>query len=271
MFAPKEQNPQRPAVVPSQPTTKTPHRAQPAQLVQRYLGNAYLQAATTNSPSLIQRACGCGGTCASCSGKSSGLTVGPANDAYEQEADRVADAVMRMPDPALQRQEEEEDMLQPKLIQRQEEEEELMPKRIQRQEQEEEEALQLKPLSAQITPLVQRQEEEEGLMPKRLQRQADAEGSAEAPAIARDVIQSSGQPLDASTRAYMEPRFEYDFGGVRVHTGSQATEAARSVSARAYTAGQHVVFGSGQYAPGTDEGKRLLAHELTHVVQQNGR
>jgi hypothetical protein len=90
----------------------------------------------------------------------------------------------------------------------------------------------------------------------------------EAPEIVHDVLRSSGQPLDASARAYMEPRFGQDFSGVRVHTDNRAAESAASVNALAYTVGQHVVFGSGQYAPETTTGKRLLAHELTHVVQQ---
>lgn len=79
---------------------------------------------------------------------------------------------------------------------------------------------------------------------------------------------SDGQPLDAATRAYMEPRFGHDFGNVRVHTDEQAAEAASGYHARAYTVGSDIVFGAQEYAPGTSEGQRLLAHELTHVVQQ---
>jgi hypothetical protein len=79
---------------------------------------------------------------------------------------------------------------------------------------------------------------------------------------------SSGQPLDAATRAYMEPRFGHDFGHVRVHTDEQAAQAAGDYHARAYTIGGDIVFGAEEYAPGTSEGQRLIAHELTHVVQQ---
>jgi Domain of unknown function (DUF4157) len=79
---------------------------------------------------------------------------------------------------------------------------------------------------------------------------------------------SSGQPLDAETRAFMEPRFGHDFSQVRVHTDARASESAEAVNALAYTVGPHVVFRSGQYTPGTSAGQRLLAHELTHVVQQ---
>ena len=82
------------------------------------------------------------------------------------------------------------------------------------------------------------------------------------------VLSSSGQPLDPAAREYMEPRFGHDFGHVRVHTNSAAAESAQSISAVAFTAGNNIVFNSGQYSPGTSEGRKLLAHELTHVVQQ---
>jgi Domain of unknown function (DUF4157) len=90
------------------------------------------------------------------------------------------------------------------------------------------------------------------------------------PPIVHEVLSSPGQPLDVGTRAFMEPRFGHDFSHMRVHADAQAAESARSVNALAYTVGQHVVFGAGQYEPETSKGKRLLAHELTHVVQQQG-
>jgi peptidoglycan hydrolase-like protein with peptidoglycan-binding domain len=93
----------------------------------------------------------------------------------------------------------------------------------------------------------------------------------EVPPIVHDVLRSSGQPLDAETRAFMEPRFGHDFSGVRIHTDAQAGESARTVNALAYTVGRDVVFGAGQLAPGTTAGNRLLAHELAHVVQQGNR
>ncbi len=89
--------------------------------------------------------------------------------------------------------------------------------------------------------------------------------------IVHDVLSSPGRPLDAGTRAFMEPRFGHDFSNVRVHTDARAAESARAVNALAYTVGRDVVFGRGQYMPGTMEGMRLMAHELTHVVQQGGR
>ncbi|MEA2718379.1 MAG: hypothetical protein QOJ39_243 [Candidatus Eremiobacteraeota bacterium] len=83
------------------------------------------------------------------------------------------------------------------------------------------------------------------------------------------LIPDSGRHLDRAARDFLEPRFGFSFEGVRVHTGSSAAAAARSLDARAYTVGTNVVFGDSQYAPHTSDGLRLIAHELTHVVQQN--
>jgi hypothetical protein len=89
------------------------------------------------------------------------------------------------------------------------------------------------------------------------------------PPIIRDVLNTPGQPLDAETKVFMESRFEHEFSHVRVHTDEQAAMSARAVNALAYTVGQDIAFGKGLYAPRTSEGKSLLAHELTHVVQQS--
>lgn len=99
-----------------------------------------------------------------------------------------------------------------------------------------------------------------------------ASGSAldAVPPIIDDVLRSPGQPLDRATRAFMEPRFGYDFSNVKVHSDATAAHSAKAVHALAYTVGHDVVFGAGQYRPGTMPGDRLLAHELTHVVQQRG-
>src|SRR6266704_6746434 len=86
--------------------------------------------------------------------------------------------------------------------------------------------------------------------------------------IVHDVLSSPGRPLDAGTRAFMEPRFGHDFSNVRVHTDARAAESARAVNALAYTVGRDVVFGEGQYAPHSSPGGRLIAHELAHVIQQ---
>lgn len=91
---------------------------------------------------------------------------------------------------------------------------------------------------------------------------------ATVPPILHEVLCSPGQPLDSATREFMEPRFGHDFSRLRVHTDAKAAQSARTVKARAYTVGRDIVFGQGQYAPETTAGKRLLAHELTHAVQQ---
>jgi len=85
----------------------------------------------------------------------------------------------------------------------------------------------------------------------------------------KDVVGSGGgNPLDRDTRQFMESRLGHDFGDVRVHTDSKAAESAQAVNAQAYTVGSDVVFQGGKYAPDTHEGRHMLAHELTHVVQQ---
>jgi hypothetical protein len=86
----------------------------------------------------------------------------------------------------------------------------------------------------------------------------------------QEVLLSGGRPLDAETRDFMECRFDHDFGNVRVHTDRKAAESARAVSALAYTVGDHVVFAENRYAPNTERGRELLAHELAHTIQQQG-
>lgn len=206
------------------------------------------------------------------------LTIGSPNDKYEQEADRVADEVMRMPDPRLQRQPENE---------------------------EEGETFQTKPLAEQITPLVQRQEKfpeqeepvqtefKDGEMLQRvcpeceeeqsLQRQHEEEEEEElqakerpdqTPEVTPDLesriasLHGGGQPLSPSSRAFFEPHFGQNFSHVRIHSGTCAADIARAVNARAFTLGRDVVFGAGQYQPDSTDGMRLLAHELTHTLQQ---
>ncbi|HEX7795002.1 MAG TPA: DUF4157 domain-containing protein, partial [Vicinamibacterales bacterium] len=83
-------------------------------------------------------------------------------------------------------------------------------------------------------------------------------------------MRSPSHPLDSSTRAFMEPRFGNDFSSVRVHSGPLAEQSAQDLNAHAYTVGNDIVFGAGRWSPGTDDGRRLIAHELTHVVQQSG-
>ena len=144
------------------------------------------------------------------------LKIGQPGDIYEQEADRVAEQVMQMPEPQVQRQVEPE----------------------------EEEEIQTKELHGETSEITQNLETD------------------------INTIKSSGQFLPKSSRAFFEPRFGQDFSQVRVHTDTKAAESARAVNAKAFTMGRNIVFGAGQYAPGTSAGKRLLAHELTHVIQQ---
>jgi len=175
------------------------------------------------------------------------LRVGQPGDKYEQEADRVADAVMRMPEPQVRRQVEPEE--------------------------EEEETLQSKPLTNQITPLVQLQRQEELEEEEELLQTMEISG--ENVDITPDLesriqaLRGGGHPLAESERGFFEPRFGYDFSQVRVHTDAQAAESAKAVNARAYTVGQDVVFGMGEYAPNITEGQKLFAHELTHAIQQS--
>jgi hypothetical protein len=100
---------------------------------------------------------------------------------------------------------------------------------------------------------------------------SDAPGPMMTPPVVQEVLASPGRPLDAATRAFFEPRFGYDFGHVRIHVDDQASQSARSINALAYTVGRDIVFRSGQFDPATSSGRRLLAHELSHVVQQTGR
>jgi hypothetical protein len=99
---------------------------------------------------------------------------------------------------------------------------------------------------------------------------AGSQASTGAPDIVDDVLRSPGQPLDAATRDFFEPRFGRDFSAVRVRTGAMAARSASSMNASAYTAGHNIVFAKDQFAPGKLEGQRLIAHELAHVVQQSG-
>lgn len=112
---------------------------------------------------------------------------------------------------------------------------------------------------------------EDALRPTSLSRAGtESEGRAAIPPLVQDVLRAPGQPLSTTTRAAMEPRFGRDFSQVRVHAGARAAESARALDALAYTLGQDVVFGAGQYAPEARGGIALLAHELAHTIQQRG-
>lgn len=164
------------------------------------------------------------------------LVVGSADDPMEEEADRMADTVMRMPDPMAAGAD---------TIQRQ-----VIPSFLQRKcahcEQEEQQ--------------VQRKETEAG----ETRASAGLEGYV-------NKLNQSGNSFSGETRSFFENRMGYDFSGVRIHTDGNAQESAKSINALAYTVGNNIVFNASQYQPGTESGKRLIAHELTHVVQQNNK
>jgi Domain of unknown function (DUF4157) len=103
-----------------------------------------------------------------------------------------------------------------------------------------------------------------------LQRHGNGKSkSITAPPIINEVLRSTGHPLDISTRNFFEPQFGQDFSHVRIHADSRAAESARAVNALAYTVGRDIVFGSGKYQPYTRDGLRMVAHELTHTLQQS--
>jgi Domain of unknown function (DUF4157) len=157
------------------------------------------------------------------------LAIGSLDEPLEHEADRVADQVMRMPDSALS----------------------------------------ISPGSPQLNRKCAECEEEDK---KKLHMKSSAVPQAvgvEAPPIVHEVLRQPGQPLDAATRAFFEPRFVYDFSRVRVHTDNRAAASANSITARAYTVGRHVVFGRGGCRLGTRADRHLLSHELAHVFQQS--
>lgn len=156
------------------------------------------------------------------------LEVGAVDDPLEREADRVADQVMRIAGPEPIERDNTKDGLR---------------------------ELQRASTSC---------EEEEK---KQLHRKETGVGPTTAPPIVHEVLRSSGQPLDPGTRAFMEPRFGHDFSQVRVHADSYAAESAKAVHALAYTVGPRIIFDAGQYSPESVPGKRLLAHELSHVIQ----
>jgi hypothetical protein len=95
------------------------------------------------------------------------------------------------------------------------------------------------------------------------------QGQTAVPSIIHETLRSPGQPLDTTTRAFFEPRLGSDFSRVRIHADDQAAQSTKAINARAYTLGNEIAFGSGEYRPTTAQGRGLLAHELAHVVQQN--
>jgi hypothetical protein len=157
------------------------------------------------------------------------LSVNKPGDEYEQEADRISEQVMRMPEAHLQR------------------------------------------ICACAGACPKCQAERLGHGYERLQTQrvgAGDWGQTGVPPLIHEVLHSPGQPIDSTTRVFMERRFGHDFSRVRVHHDGKAAESAKSINALAYTTGNHIAFSDGQYSPTTERGKQLLAHELVHTMQQ---
>ena len=177
------------------------------------------------------------------------LTIGQPNDKYEQEANRVADQIMSMPVPIAKEQGQNNLSMQTPVIQRvcPECEQELQRQPLEEENEEEEETLQAKSKHGE-TPSVT----------PNLESRINS-------------LKGGGQSLDSASRSFFEPRFGHDFSNVRVHSDSAAADTAKSINARAFTLDNHVVMGSGEYQPNSPSGKRLLGHELTHVMQQEGR
>jgi len=192
------------------------------------------------------------------------LTVGPANDVYEQEADRVADQIMRMPDP--QSQLEGESALPVRSSQNRIQQH--SPKReIHRQTMDEEEEIEVltgTSVEMSMKPL------EPGKNDISKGAGSQHHTGVASPDVESEIqaLRGTGEPLSEPNRNFFEPRFGYDFSQVQVHTDSRASQVARRVKAHAFTIGNDIVFGAGQYQPLSRQGKWLLAHELTHVVQQ---
>jgi hypothetical protein len=159
------------------------------------------------------------------------LSIGSADDPLEQEADAMADTVMRMPEqPFVQRT---------------------------CTHCEEEEKVQMKPLAATITPFIQTKGGDGGTASDTVTQQINS-------------TRGSGSNMDRPTQSFMESRFGSDFSGVKIHTGDDAVQMSRELNAQAFTVGSDIYFNSGKYNPSSDSGKHLLAHELTHTVQQGG-
>jgi hypothetical protein len=206
----------------------------------------------TPPTAMLQRKCACGsgaegliGECSECRSKKSlamqsKLAVGRRDDPLEREADQAAEQVMAMrshpgdPDAA----------------------ERLAPRSGTQRE-----AASPDDAPGELSP---------GQHPVLSRRSAGDQSGQEpdAPASVQHTLDSTGDPLPEAVRAFFEPRFGHDFGRVRVHHDPAAARSAHDVNASAYTVGKHIVFGAGSYAPGRNDGRSLIAHELAHVVQQ---
>ncbi len=194
-----------------------------------------------DTPVLFRKAsCACGGGCPSCRAKSN-LNISKPNDPAEIEADQIAEKVMRIPASEMAAT---RSGLESTGIQNRTSVTSINRKCDPCENEKEQETIQRKPLSAGNGPPNQ------------------------SPAHVREAIGSREQPLDRETRNFFEPRLGYDLGRVRIHTGAMAENSAKAINAKAYTLGGDIVFGSGEYKPESNAGRRLIAHELAHIIQQ---
>ncbi|WP_199292232.1 DUF4157 domain-containing protein [Coleofasciculus sp. FACHB-712] len=217
------------------------------------------------------------------------LTIGQPGDQYEQEADQTAQRVVNQINAPVSKQSSQGETLQREEMP---EEEELQMKpasgTLQREEMPEEEELQMKPASGTLQREEMPENEDEELQMKpasstlqreempedeelQMQRKSDSEPMAATPDLESSIQQAKGggQSLSDNIREPMEQAFGADFSGVKVHTDAQSDQMNQSIQAKAFTTGQDVFFRQGAYDPGSRGGQELLAHELTHVVQQN--
>lgn len=207
-------------VKPDQSRSRSPENESQLLAPQQALGNQAMQRFAQSSPLALlgQGLFPTGGAYHTCPPKvQAKLEIGQPNDKYEQEADRVAEKIIRMPDAQLSKQPEKETQITLR-------------------------ANDPSSTHSEVTPELE---------------------------LRIQSLEGGGQPLPESVRSFFEPRFEYDFRNVCIHTGDQAAETAQALNARAFTIGQDIIFGERQYRPETKEGRTLLAHELTHAVQQS--
>jgi hypothetical protein len=243
--------------------------------LQRSHGNRYVQRLLNTT--LIQRDCGCGAACPDCGQVAQAeeqdrpslqqksatlpafiqakLTVSQPGDPYEQEADRVAEEVMRMPEPGTVTS-------YAPIVQRQAISRHSLPREVGQ-------------IGRQAATADQPGVDEEEITTESLLSFKEKAGASHD--IDADVesqiraIRGGGEPLSADLKAFFEPRFGVDFSDVRIHTGSAAAETAQKVQARAYTLGSDIAFAPGEFQKDSPESRKLLAHELTHVVQQGSQ
>ncbi|HYP01209.1 MAG TPA: DUF4157 domain-containing protein [Pyrinomonadaceae bacterium] len=217
-----------------------------------------VEVASAGEPLIQRKACACGGGCPRCEAERSSaaqpaftvqpkLNLSTPGDRYEQEADRVADEIMRMPSPHNATPPPTATAhASPQLVQRKCSSCESAARRRKPAEDEDRRIVQTKRVTGESSPAP-------------ASHRLHAETGAP---------QGGGASLPQSARAFFEPRFGHDFTHVRVHTDARADEMARAINARAFTVGQDIGFRAGEYQPDSFEGRKLLAHELTHTLQQ---